>query len=377
MSGLSPETVSRTIGRIYDCAVDPTMWEPMMCDLRDQMNLAYVQIFLMPDGLNLASAVNLGTPWDTTALDAFRPIARDAPGLQALLSRPIDQPTSQYDVVSEAEFQTTDFYRHWVQPQSLRDNPYTALLARPKMQAGIVATTYATRDLITQAERDAIRFYAPHIRRALLISEMLDEGRLQLQLYRAVLDTLTVGVFMVDEDARIVLSNGTGDAMLGTTGPLGEVSGRLWPHSALHRPALHDAILRASRDNGDGLGTWGNGIALPASDGAISIAYVLPLGRSERRRALGPGHAAVFVTDRSGARPPAAEVLTAMTGLTMAEARVALAVAEGRTTADIAHEMDISVHTLRKHLANIYEKTGLATQSALGAFINRFRLPLA
>lgn len=260
MTGLFSDAVSPTIGRIYDRAVDPALWEPMMCDLRDQMDFAYLQIV------------------------SFR---------------------------------------------------------------------------------------------TLLISKMLDQGRLQLQLHRALLDTQTIGVFIVDENARIVLSNDAGDAMLGATGALGEVSSRLWPDSAQHRPALHDAILRASKDDGARLGLWGNGIALASADGTMSVAYVLPLGRSERRRAIVPGHAAVFVTDRSGARPPPAEVLTAMTGLTKAGARVAQAVAEGRAPTAIARDLDISVHALRKHLANIFEKTGLSTQSVLWAFINRFRLPVA
>jgi len=34
------------------------------------------------------------------------------------------------------------------------------------------------------------------------------------------------------------------------------------------------------------------------------------------------------------------------------------------------------VHTLRKHLGNSYEKTGMKSQTALAALVNGFRLPI-
>lgn len=69
-------------------------------------------------------------------------------------------------------------------------------------------------------------------------------------------------------------------------------------------------------------------------------------------------------------------MLAALSGLTSAESRVALAVAGGQATDAIGGEFGVSLHTVRKHLANIYDKTGLRSHVALGAFVNRLTLPL-
>lgn len=69
------------------------------------------------------------------------------------------------------------------------------------------------------------------------------------------------------------------------------------------------------------------------------------------------------------------EVLSALSGLTTAEARVALAIADGATPAEIARSLGISIHTLRKHLANSFDKTGTGSQARLGAFVKRLRSP--
>jgi DNA-binding NarL/FixJ family response regulator len=50
-------------------------------------------------------------------------------------------------------------------------------------------------------------------------------------------------------------------------------------------------------------------------------------------------------------------------GLTPREAEVLLWVAQGKSNADIATILDTTVHTVKKHLQNIFEKLGLETRN--------------
>jgi DNA-binding CsgD family transcriptional regulator len=97
------------------------------------------------------------------------------------------------------------------------------------------------------------------------------------------------------------------------------------------------------------------------------------MGNSDWRHALGPGQAAVFLMTTQNAMPLPVEVLSAVTGLSLAEARVDLEIAQGTPPETIAQQQGLSVHTVRKHLSNTCEKTGLNSQSAL---VNRYRLPV-
>ena len=376
---ISSDALSRLIANIYDCAVDPSLWQTTLTEVRDLLDLAYFQLMFV-DFSPVAQGgrpnfVQYSSPWDQHWLYSVVELLPGVPKIDRWMQSDLDEPVTQYDLVPEAEFQNSTFYRSWVKPQKLRDACMTQIVRRATFTGGLFGVTHDTRDLLNDQQRQMFRLLAPHFRRAVLISDMVDAGKLQLHLYQALLNQISVGVFMVDAECKILHANTAGNAALSGSGALGEVSGRLWPIAAATRAPFQDAVRRACTQNDGELGSWGNGIALPGPDGATAVAYVLPLGRSERRHGLGPGQVAVFVTDSIGARPPSVEVLSALTGFTLAESRVALAVAEGHSSENIALAQGIAVNTLRKHLANIYAKTGLNSQSALGAMVNRLRLP--
>lgn len=61
-------------------------------------------------------------------------------------------------------------------------------------------------------------------------------------------------------------------------------------------------------------------------------------------------------------------------GLTLAEARVALSLGEGRTLAGVAEALDLAVATVRVHLKHVYAKTTCVGQRKLEARVRAWRL---
>ena len=73
----------------------------------------------------------------------------------------------------------------------------------------------------------------------------------------------------------------------------------------------------------------------------------------------------VCVTDiEAGVRLPE-QKLRDLFGLTAAETRLALALFEGETLADVARSLGISRYTAQNHLARVFEKTGTNRQAVL------------
>ena len=278
------------------------------------------------------------------------------PGLERWAELDIDDSISQMLCVTEVEFHKSEVYQQWVRPQGLRDYCFTQVAKRDGMTGSVGAATYSSRGLIDEDERGIFRLLAPHFRRSLLISGMFDEGKLQVQLYRQLLDRIGAGVLIVGHGARLVYANETADRLLSAGVSLTVRKNKVTAASLPHAKGLQTALDRAcSQDDGD-LGNFGNGIALPGTGGAMAVCYVLPLGKSERRRELGAGNAAIFVTTNGASLPPALEVLSALSGLTSREARIALMIADGRATNAAADELGISIHTMRKHLATCFRK---------------------
>jgi len=374
---MTPENLNLLIGQIYDCALDPSGWTETLEKVRDHLDCAYVGITIFDfarDELKRKLTV-YHSPWDVEWFSELERTFTMIPHIDKMRDAPLDAPVTQLQLLDEADFRKTEFYRRWVAPQNLRDTMNTTLIRRDATVAWMVAPTFADRALFTEADLRLAATLAPHVRRAILIGGLLDESRAQVRLQSRLLDQINVAIFLVDGKGRLVQMNAAGDALLSRGDAVVSSAGYLRAASASHRGPFAEAIARACTGDDADIGLWGNGLPLGSNLDAPSVAYILPMGRSEQRGDFGPGHAAVFVS-QSGALLPTVELLTALSGMSAAEARVALAVAAGRTPQDIAESLGVSVHTVRKHLANIFDKTGYRSQSALAAFVVGLGLPL-
>jgi DNA-binding CsgD family transcriptional regulator/PAS domain-containing protein len=375
------EELSAVIGQIYDCAIDPELWVPTLTGIRDRMDMAYVHVNFNDGSYSAVGGRSqlsvFQSEWSQEWIEKLPQWYGQIPGLERWTGMDIDDSISQMLCVTESEFHKSDVYRQWVKPQALRDYCFTQVAKRDGIQGSVGAATYSSRDLVTESERGTFRLLAPHFRRSLLISGMLDEGKLQVQLYRQLLDRIGAGVLIVAQDAKLVYANEAADQLLSNGANLTVRHNKVCAASTLHDKGLQEALSRACLRDDSALGNFGNGIPLPGAGGAMAVCYVLPLGRSERRRELGPGLAAIFVTTHGAGMPPALEVLSALSGLTSREARIALMISDGAPLNGVAKALGITMNTIRKHLANIFAKTGVNSQLGLVQFVGSLSLPLA
>ncbi len=75
--------------------------------------------------------------------------------------------------------------------------------------------------------------------------------------------------------------------------------------------------------------------------------------------------AAVLLCDPHHSHPLSSEALAVVYGLTLAEARVAVAVANGMTVKQIAKNQRTSPNTIRTQLQSVFQKVGVRRQSEL------------
>lgn len=83
------------------------------------------------------------------------------------------------------------------------------------------------------------------------------------------------------------------------------------------------------------------------------------IGTDGRARGL------VFIESAASSRPDDQMLTLARSGLTRRECEVALAVVRGKTSAQIAAELFVSVHTVTDHVRSIFDKLGVATRQQL------------
>jgi DNA-binding CsgD family transcriptional regulator len=368
------------VGSIYDCAANPELWPDALGQVRDTVGGAYALIgFIDTSELIYGRppfVVRRNSAWDEEWLVKLEQILSSLPGGGGLFDTGVDTSWTQLSRFSEAEFQMSDFYKHWVQPQGLRDTINTPYLQRSTMVGMLSIPCYNTREPYGDAEAALIERITPHVRRAVMINDMTDKGNLATTLYRQVLDVLTVAVFVVGLGRRLVFTNASGDSMLSNGGVFSLSHGSLQAKRVAGLPsALDDAIDRALK--GDvAIGISGIGVPLIDDSGERLAAYVLPIAGKDVRGAMGQGHCAVFIARRGEQQPMAIEILRTMFDLTAAEARIATLIAKGDGPQAIAESLGIKVNTVRSHLQHAYAKTGTPDQTGLGGLVNGLMPPV-
>lgn len=379
--GSSMYDYDQIVSSIYDCAANPEGWATTLTQIRDRLGAAYVMVGyadMAPIRYNQTPIFTYrNTAWDADRLRHLQGLTQDVPGAEHFLNGVIDNSWTQMEHISREEFEETKFCREWAGPQGLTDCCIVPYIARPHLIGMFNCTLHKSRgDEFNDEQRRLAELFAPHVRRAIMINDIVDKGNLATAIYRKVLDQLSVAVFIVGAGQRVVFTNAAGDALLSENNLLGTISGALMAHGAgTTGIGLEGAIERAQK--GDAMaGITGIGVPLLGKDGARAAAYVLPIAGKDIRGELGRGHCAVFVSRRREQQPMAMEILRTMFDFTVAEARVALALAKGDGPQEIADALGVSVHTVRSHLKHAYGKAGVADQTGLVAVIAAIMLPL-
>jgi len=196
-----------------------------------------------------------------------------------------------------------------------------------------------------------------------LANEELERSRDSLLLSVEALDRMAIGFFLVGPDGHIRETNAVARAMLDEADGLKAIKGRL--------VAAHTNSASAMRQ------------ALTDVGSARAANATLVLERDFRRAVLVRLHAAplslagndlgIVVTAVDPERMPALspEIARKLYGLTPTEARLAIAVAEGKRPDEITSAFAIAQSTINFHLNNVFRKTGTSRQADMVALLVR------
>ncbi len=367
MSAFSAATLSDLIGLIYDCALDPALWPVALARIRDELGFAHATLSLqtMPSGqvlLNVTSGMS--SPWEERIADYGPDIIALWGGARAITAAPLDEPVllSEMNPDVKAGTSRNRYYLEWRKPQGLIDTMSMGLTRDETSLAVASFVRHESQGPIGEPEIEMARLLAPHLKRAVTISRLLDVQSVAASTFKAVMDAVTAPIIVTDGDMRLVHANPTGHALLEQRMPL-TVRGNLVAASdhAVHQ-ALITAVAQASTDESS-IGRRGLGIPIRSEDGSLRGLHILPLQRGAVRQGLMPGAAvAMFISSSFCSPSEAGSMIASLFDLSRAETRVFDCIANGDTVANAASTLGVSESTVRTHLLRIFEKTGVHRQ---------------
>jgi DNA-binding CsgD family transcriptional regulator/PAS domain-containing protein len=365
---LGTDHLSTLIGRIYDCAIDPGRWPATMeaiCGGCGMHQATLMTVDLDSERIRFLAAWNVEHRYQQMITNGFQAMATDLYRQSLAADGDIDLPRtlSRHPMGYEA-FRLTPMFTDWAMPQGVGDAANLLVLREPKRLGVFALTKLEARGTVTDDDMTMLRLLAPHLRRAVTISSIMDLKAVEAMALAATLDALAVGIVLVARDGRIVLANRRAGSMLEAGDVICSVRGRLAAARRRSNAELERAISLAAAE--EAMGAAGICISLSRAACMPAVAHVLPLLRRDYRRALPPGAAAaVFITGAPVRSPAALGAVAESLGLTTAEGRLLAALMQGESISEAARSLAISRTTAKTHLAHIFEKTGVRRQSDL------------
>jgi DNA-binding CsgD family transcriptional regulator/PAS domain-containing protein len=381
MQQASVERFSDLIGAIYDCVIAPEQWTKVLNEIRMEYGFAtaVLSAYSLTNvriGVNAASGTDPVPTMAQTSKEYVADIVEIWGGLERIRQYPLGEPIVRSQAVPEEIILGNRYHREWALPKGLFDAVGIALVREKAMIGNATFSQHESAGPIEDAQVDGLRLLAPHIRRAVTISNLFDMKTVEAATFSATVEALTAGVVLVDEEAKIVHTNAAATAMLEAGDPILTRHGRIAVQSTTTTTSLQSAIAQAAKDEA-ALGQKGIGIPILRGSGDPLVIHVLPLRRGHMRAGLiQRAAAALFVASASGPPQMSHVALNQLYDLTPAEIRIFELICEGHTRDAISGLLGVSVATVKSHLLHVFEKTGCRRQLDLVRLAKSLAFPV-
>lgn len=376
------ERISELIGTIYDCVLDPDRWQSVVDDIRRELEFCYavLGVYPLPGG---EVTLGVATGIDSVKLGELPAYGQDLVDLWGgdirVKQYPLEEPIAQSQAVPDSALVASRYFLEWAQPQGVVDAVAIGLERNSRMVSTLSFGRHETVGIVGNGELDALRLLAPHFRRAIAISQMVDLQSIASANVASVLDGLSVGVVLVDELMALIRANPVAEDMLARKDPIKVANGRVIISDATSAisSAIEDAVAQAAGDEAALGRRGGTGFPTRGRSGEPRIIHVLPLKKRESRPGLfRRATAALFIApvDRPISLP--FDAFAALYGLTPAEVRIVELIVAGQTQREIAKSLGLASATVKTHLLHVFEKTDVRRQVDLVRLVASLASPL-
>lgn len=203
----------------------------------------------------------------------------------------------------------------------------------------------------------------PHLARAAMLAVRLDFERARTAI--RVLEGLDLPALALARTGRVMATNSLVPSLGGALG-IHAADMLRFEHPGAQQ-CLTDALAKLATP-----GFGGCSFAVPAKEGPVAVAHVIPIRRSGHD-IMGAADAVLVVTPVEVGQGADAQLIEGLFDLSASEAKVASQIAQGLTIDEIADRNARSRETIRTHLKQIYQKTGVNRQAELASLLASVR----
>jgi DNA-binding CsgD family transcriptional regulator/PAS domain-containing protein len=357
----------QTMSAFCDASVNPALWPDAMAALADAVDAdtAFVAEHTAGgDAGRIAHAWGVDTKLLVTYPEAAVPLSQWL--REAKVADAAPRVWDGEDVVVDGRpLGRTGFGSDWLQAQNLH-YVLVGVAADPDGDVDIVLLGRSRRRGRFPAEA-AARFadLLPHLHRRLAASEAALLAKTVQGAAATALRGVPLGVALIRADGGVLFANAAANAVINNGDILSLSSGALALGQPGRRGRFRELLTRIAAMVKDGEQVSPRAIAVPRPSRQRPVSLLIwPLPDASE---VGPDEpvAVVFIGDPEYRGEIDPMRLCDLYGLSRAEARVAALLAQGHRLDETAQILGVAYETVRKHLKQIFSKTGTDRQAEL------------
>lgn len=359
-------TFSTLLESIYKGLNETPLWQNFLSKLRTEMsaNICFLILrnpnpgdagLLLSDGLPPALS---GSPNNVYSDELY--------AIDPFANLPTGQVITLEEFVPTDQLLHSEFYLRCMKPFDLLHNLGVDIQLAEGLRVSLRITRSANSPPFTAKDKEKIALLIPHLQQAIPLYARLQQMETERSLLDRTVSQLSLGTIILDDSRRVLHCNAVADRILAEKdGICCKDRQMLITHSseASHLRHLINNAIEAHKLSKPYIV---QAMAISRKAGRLPLNIVV---RSMPQVSQVDGQTvaavAIFISDPEYKSQTSAEILGQLYGLTPAESRLAMALADGHSLEDASNSLHISRNTARAHLRAIFAKTGVTQQTML------------
>lgn len=354
------------IHALYDAALAPEQWERALELLGDALGGCAIGASIQRSyGLagSLAQS-RLDPHFFSTMLKQF-PDVRGNEMVAVMAGLPAAVAVARQSVKSDESYFRSSLYNEIFAPQGLAHAAVVCAFRSSDTFVPLGIFNQKNKEF-GQREYAVLKVVLPHLERAINIGMRIGLLETRRAGNDEILNRLPFGVILLESDGSVREMNDAAQTIVAAQDGLSVRQGKLHAACLTDHAALQDMIASALRVTHGGY--TDQGAALPISRPSMAqplLLIAMPSPGPDRLPLLARHGVVVFVIDPDQRTSPSQALLMRLFDLTPTESKLASRLAEGTALGDAALQLGMRADTARKHVKNIFRKTGAGRQSDL------------
>lgn len=360
------ELSEKFIDQIYEASFVPEKWPALLDGLARAVDGMGGYLFTISRGASAYVASDAVAPH----VEAFMHEGWMAVNGRAARAEALAYPgfITDLDAFSKEELESEPIYRDFLRPRGMgwAAGTHIPIPTGDVLSFNLERTT--ARGPFERPYVEALDRLRPHIARAAMVG-----ARIGLEKARAgadALEALGLPAAVLGGRGQLLACNQLMDKLIPVTVQDGSARAQITDKKA-------DALLETALSALAGGTRRGivQSFPIKGNDGKPSgVAHLLPV-RGSANDVFSRMNSILVIMPLPGPGAPPVKVLQALFDLTPSEARIASALADGRTIDAIGQDFGIARETVRSHLRSIFAKSGVSKQSSLVRLLLGVTLP--